>query len=93
MSTETEALFDRMRDLVIGDGPRPIPAAVHMGEVAYEVLKARVVSAVAPPRNYLGALYGVPIVVGSLNSALPLDPRGWRILDRTGEIITEGILE
>lgn len=88
-----QAMIDRMRDIVSGHGPRPIPGMLHVGsERALEIIASaagwRSTHAHAP----LDALYGVRIVVGSLNTALPLDEMGWRLLDSQGEIISEGVI-
>lgn len=89
-------MMDQMRDIVSGDGPRPIPAALHVGSVAFELMTTVFERTAAPypayaPRS-LQSIYGVRIVVGSLNTALPLDDRGWRLLDADGGVICEGIL-
>jgi hypothetical protein len=84
-------MMETMRDIVAGDGSRPIPARLHVGPVAFELIKA--LAPYPAPVGLASHLYGVPIVVGSLNTALPLDERGWRLVDAEGNVITEGVFE
>ena len=71
---------------------RPIPARLHVGELAWSRMKARAEPSDTSLVPVLSQMYGVPVVVGSLNTALPLDPSGWRLLDRDGNVISEGVL-
>lgn len=85
----------------VAGGLRPaaqVPARLHVGEEAWTELRVHYLgrsqdiagqdgSADFPP-----AMLGVPVTVGSLNSAIPLPPRGWRLVNQAGEIISSGEL-
>lgn len=88
------AMLARMYDLVAGMGPRPIASMLHVGSKhVLELLKQAAGWRPTHGPQVLNTLFGVRIVVGSLNTALPLDEMGWRLLDTQGEIISEGILQ
>jgi hypothetical protein len=96
MSVYAQALLDEVaRFSAWQERSAPIAAQLHVGELAWARIKASsdFRTPDESPPTLLAKMYGVPIVVGAGRSALPLDPYGWRLLDRDDNVISEGVLE
>jgi hypothetical protein len=85
----------------VAEQPReqPIAMQLHIGERAYELLRTmtavedRPADFAVPRVRTVDHLLGVPVVVGSVQAPLPLDPMGWRLIDSNdGRIIDQGVL-
>lgn len=88
-----QAMIDKIHHLVPGHGPLPIPGVLHVGsERALEIIGASAGWRLTHTHAPLDTLYGVRIVIGLLNTALPLDEMGWRLFDTQGEIVSEGMI-
>lgn len=74
---------------------RKIAARVHLGRAAYD----RAYDAAGHPADERrephphDQMFGLPIVIGSLNNSPPLDDLGWRVVDEHGAILASGVLE
>lgn len=85
--TTASKVIEQVRDLVSGNGPRPIVAGLHVGERAHWLLSNAAGWRSVHHGKLLPALFGVPIV--------PTSDMGteWRVLNGAGDVIVEGEID
>jgi hypothetical protein len=70
-----------------------IPARLHVGALAWEMLRASVAQRAGQPMPGATHMFGVPVVVEQPpNMTTLLPPRGWALISAAGTIMAQGVL-
>lgn len=86
--TTAAKVIEQVRDIVSGNGPRPIAGRLEVGASAHGVLSEAAGWYSTHSGKLLPALYGVEV-----RQVEGITLTGWQLLNREGDVIISGVID